>query len=132
MQKLTDFPEPLSKNETSPRTGNDVTETYQNDIFTVNVRGNYLQVEKSLLEAHPLSTLYQLAQGHDGQGEEVLFINRNPVLVPYLRDYYYEGQLHLPDGVCPILLHEEVAFWGIPFGDISECCTDKTTAASEC
>ena len=119
--------EMVEKTEGVPLIDDDVTKNGRDDVLRFNVRGKHLRIDKSLVR--PGSSLYELSQQTAEQG--VVFVNRNPVLVPYLRDYYHSGQLHLPDGVCTILLHEEVAFWGIPFGDISECCQDKVVGGKK-
>ncbi|KAH9515111.1 hypothetical protein Btru_019255 [Bulinus truncatus] len=51
-----------------------------------------------------------------------IFIDRNPILVPYILDAYRLGELHLPSNICSLSIRAELEFWKIPEDLISECC----------
>ncbi|KAK0068786.1 potassium voltage-gated channel subfamily A member 2-like isoform X1 [Biomphalaria pfeifferi] len=53
---------------------------------------------------------------------QTIFIDRNPILVPYILDAYRIGELHLPSNVCSLSIRAELEFWKIPEDLMSECC----------
>ncbi|XP_055862712.1 potassium voltage-gated channel protein Shaw-like isoform X2 [Biomphalaria glabrata] len=75
---------------------------------------------------------FQLKSSHDnmvsfGQTSsknyiQTIFIDRNPILVPYILDAYRLGELHLPSNVCSLSIRAELEFWKIPEDLMSECC----------
>ncbi|GFO43214.1 potassium voltage-gated channel protein shaw [Plakobranchus ocellatus] len=51
-----------------------------------------------------------------------IYVDRSPLLVPYILDLYRHGELHLPPNVCSLTIRMELDFWKIPEELIGECC----------
>lgn len=63
---------------------------------------------------HVTSTHHEtIKTATDRLSTPVLFIDRNPILMPYIMDAYRLGQLHLPRDMCSLLIRTELKFWGI-------------------
>ena len=50
------------------------------------------------------------------------FFDRNPELFSWVLDLYRTGELHLPKNVCGAAIRNEMEFWQIGSGSISDCC----------
>ena len=50
------------------------------------------------------------------------FFDRSPELFNWVLDFYRTGELHLPKNVCGAAIRNEMEFWQIGSGSISDCC----------
>ena len=50
------------------------------------------------------------------------FFDRNPRVFDQILDLYRIGQLHFPHCLCGPFLKQELEFWGLDEGFISDCC----------
>jgi hypothetical protein len=98
--------------------------TDDGDKVTVNVGGKKFLTRKSTLRNVPgttLATLDETSEHYDVLAKEYYF-DRNPFLFTYVLDYYRTGNMHLPRNVCASSIREELKFWDLGDGCISECC----------
>ena len=95
-----------------------------NEHVSINVGGTLFKTRKSTLRNVPetkLSNLDEKCSNYDSMLDEYFF-DRNPFLFSYILDYYRTGTMHLPNKVCSNLIREELQFWDLGDGCISECC----------
>lgn len=90
----------------------------------LNIGGEIFKTRKSTLRNVPgtkLSTLDQKSPHFNSVLGEYYF-DRNPFLFSFILDYYRSGTMHLPPRMCSNLIREELNFWDLGDGCISECC----------
>lgn len=91
----------------------------------INVGGTFFKTRKTTLRNVPntkLSDLDQMSEHYDKIYDEYYF-DRNPYLFDYILDYYRTGSMHIPRNICSVHIREELRFWGLGDGCISECCS---------
>ncbi|XP_045171743.2 potassium voltage-gated channel protein Shaw-like [Mercenaria mercenaria] len=94
------------------------------DRVTINVGAKIFKTRKSTLRNVPgttLSCLEESSEHYDRINQEYFF-DRNPFLFTYILDYYRTGSMHLPRNICALSIREEIKFWELGDGCISECC----------
>ncbi|KAL4223345.1 Potassium voltage-gated channel subfamily B member 1 [Mactra antiquata] len=95
------------------------------DKVVINVGGTIYKSRKTTLRNVPgtkLSELNEASEHYDRNNNEYYF-DRNPFLFSYILDYYRSGAMHIPRNICSIYTREELRFWGLGDGCISECCS---------
>ena len=102
------------------------------NIVKLNVGGTKFYTKISTLQKHPETRLGQLNfQSQEYIAEKhFFFFDRNPELFNIILDFYRNGSVHLPSGICSALTEIELEFWGIPFNNISECCRSNILNAN--
>ena len=102
------------------------------NIVKLNVGGTKFYTKISTLQKHPETRLGQLNfQSQEYIAEKhFFFFDRNPELFNIILDFYRNGSVHLPSGICSALMEIELEFWGIPFNNISECCRSNIVNAN--
>lgn len=98
--------------------------TDDGDKVTINVGGTLFKTRKSTLRNVPgtkLASLDESSEHYDPIQKEYFF-DRNPFLFVFILDFYRSGSMHLPRNVCAHSLREEIKFWELGDGCISECC----------
>ncbi|XP_060064826.1 potassium voltage-gated channel protein Shaw-like [Ylistrum balloti] len=94
------------------------------DLIHFNVGGTRFSTTWATLQRIPNSKLGRLQESiHASQlAQTDFFFDRNPAVFGSVLDYYRTGVLHLPETVCGRQIREELAFWEIPAGLVSNCC----------
>lgn len=94
------------------------------DQVTINVGGKLFKTRKSTLRNVPGTKLANLDESseHYDRLQREYFFDRNPFLFVYILDFYRYGSMHLPRNVCATSIREEIKFWELGDGCISECC----------
>ena len=90
----------------------------------INVGGCVYVTTKSTLMKHPNSLLAKLSTddpNYDTKMEEYYF-DRNHSIFEFVLEYYRTGFLHIPKGVCQVLVRTEFSFWGLDVNCIASCC----------
>jgi len=100
--------------------------SYEDDsehVF-INIGGTVFKTRKSTLRNVPgtkLSRLNVKSKEFNADQNEYFF-DRNPFLFAYILDYYRTGTMHIPRSVCAQKIKDEIKFWELGDGCISECC----------
>ncbi|XP_060064837.1 potassium voltage-gated channel protein Shaw-like [Ylistrum balloti] len=99
-------------------------ETTMANTVHFNVGGTRFSTTWATLQRIPNSKLGRLQESiHASQLVQTdFFFDRNPAVFGSVLDYYRTGVLHLPETVCGRQIREELAFWEIPAGLVSNCC----------
>lgn len=98
----------------------------RNEKVILNVGGFRHETLSSTIASAPDTRLFWITE-KNGQSPEYdsekgeYFFDRNPLLFPYILNYYRTGKLHCPMDVCGSLFEEELQFWGIDESVIGEC-----------
>lgn len=94
------------------------------DEVTFSIGGQIYTTRKSTLRNVPDTKLSRLdensAQYNTLHG--VYFFDRNPFMFEYILGFYRTGNMHIPRNLCSSLIREELLFWELGDGCISECC----------
>ena len=95
------------------------------DKVTLNIGGKRFTTRKSTLRNVPgtkLAMLDRSYQDHYDHINDEYFFDRNPAAFGFILDYYRYGTMHIPRNICTRAVKDELAFWGLKDGCISECC----------
>ena len=96
-------------------------------------RGRQFKVPLRCLTRHPSSRLARDAMAARERGSETQNIEleyfRNSSILEVILDYYHEGQLHFPDGVCWRTFEAELRYWHLGAEQLSTCCKERYLAA---
>ncbi|WAR01556.1 KCNAW-like protein [Mya arenaria] len=90
----------------------------------LNIGGRIFKTRKTTLRNVPgtkLSTLDENSEYYNGELNEYFF-DRNPFVFEYILDYFRTGSMHIPRTICALQIRDELKFWELGAGCISECC----------
>lgn len=91
---------------------------------TLNIGGQIFKTTKSTLKNVPgtkLSNLNKDCEIYDKELKEYFF-DRNPIVFPFILDFYRTGTMHIPRNLCASKIKDELKFWDLGDGCIAECC----------
>ena len=92
---------------------------------TLNIGGKRFTTRKSTLRNVPGTRLAHLDhsdQEHYDHAKDEYFFDRNPAMFGCILDYYRFGTMHIPRDICTRAVKDEMKFWDLKDGCISECC----------
>lgn len=95
------------------------------DHVVLNIGGTIFKTRKATLRNVPgtkLSSLDESSSNYDKLLGQYYF-DRNPFMFNFILDYYRTGSMHLPSKICSNLIREELKYWDLGDGCISECCS---------
>ena len=99
----------------------------------ITCRGRQFKVPLRCLTRHPSSRIACDAMAAREPGSETRDIEleyfRNSSILEVILDYYQEGQLHFPDGVCWRTFEAELRYWHLDAEQLSPCCKERYLAA---
>ena len=118
LQKLAEKTEEYNSRHTRPSANDD------QEHVTINVGGEIFITRRSTLRNVPSTLLASLTEDdeHFPDDMQQYYFDRNPFLFQYILDYYRTGRMHLPRHICSTSIKDELKFWGLGDGCISECC----------
>ena len=104
-------------------------------IVLIMCRGHQYKLPLSCLARHPSTRLAQDAimarEGLSKTGKIELVYYRHASILEVILDYYLDGHLHFPDGVCWRIYESELRFWRLTTEQISPCCKERYLAAGK-
>lgn len=92
---------------------------------TLNIGGKIFKTRRTTLRNVPGTKLAELNPGdtdHYNRFSDEYFFDRNPAVFGFILDYYRYGTMHIPRNICTRAVKDELKFWGLKDGCISECC----------
>ena len=92
---------------------------------TLNVGGKIFVTRRATLRNVPGTKLADLSPSdtdHYDRDQDEYFFDRNPAVFNFILDYYRYGEMHIPRNICTRAIKDELSFWGLKDGCISECC----------
>ena len=99
----------------------------------ITCRGRQFKVPLRCLTRNPSSRLARDAMAAQERSSETQDIEleyfRNSSILEVILDYYQEGQLHFPDGVCWRTFEAELMYWRLEAETLSPCCKERYLAA---
>ena len=99
----------------------------------ITCRGRQFKVPLRCLTRHPSSRLARDAMAARERGSETRDIEleyfRNSSILEVILDYYQEGQLHFPDGICWRTFEAELMYWHLDVEQLFPCCKERYLAA---
>ena len=93
--------------------------------LTLNIGGKIFTTRRTTLRNVPgtkLADLNPSDREHYDTVKDEYFFDRNPALFGFILDYYRYGEMHIPRNICTRAIKDELNFWGLKDGCISECC----------
>ncbi|CAH1803383.1 unnamed protein product [Owenia fusiformis] len=99
---------------------------------TINISGHIYIVYRETLDNIPGHRLYKLTKAdpsYDSEKDEYFF-ESNPVLFPYIMDYFKQGTVHFPKSFCTLTLRTALTFWKIEDSAVPVCCWKEFTRSS--
>lgn len=102
----------------------------QDPKIVIDVGGTIFMTFKSTLERLPNSRLAKLSSSdpeYDPESKQYFF-DRNPRIFGHILDLYRTGELHIPHCLCGPYVKQEIKFWGLDEGYISDCCWKSYSA----
>lgn len=96
----------------------------EEDEVILNVGGTVFITFLETLQKYPKTKLGSLNEDspHFRKGSCFYFFDRNPELFNTILDFYRNDVLHFPTHICSGLWHQELRYWGLSIGSISDCC----------
>ena len=97
------------------------------DVIRLDVGGTLFVTTSKTLASVPDTRLSALSKSSAEFSKETnsYFFDRNPELFNWVLDYYRTGELHLPKNVCGAAIRNEMEYWQIGSGSISDCCVSS-------
>ena len=94
------------------------------DVVRLDVGGTLFVTTSKTLASVPDTRLSALSTSSAEYNTDTnsYFFDRNPELFNWVLDYYRTGELHLPKNVCGAAIRNEMEYWQIGSGSISDCC----------
>ncbi|XP_034029404.1 potassium voltage-gated channel subfamily S member 2-like [Thalassophryne amazonica] len=75
-----------------------------------------------LLHCQSKESILELCDDYDDTEKEFYF-DRNPLLFPYVLNFYKTGRLHVMAELCVFSFSQEIEYWGINEFFINSCCS---------
>jgi potassium voltage-gated channel Shab-related subfamily B protein 2 len=108
----------------------------ENLRITLNVGGFRHEVMIRILNKIPNSRLGELLRATTREellsicddynlNDAEFYFDRDPTLFNYIINYYRMGDLHISDGLCPVILKHELIYWKINSPKMDICCEEK-------
>lgn len=97
------------------------------DIVNINVGGTIFITTMKTLRSVPDTRLSGISVNSLEfiPDQNIYFFDRNPELFHSVLDLYRTSELHLPKHVCGAAIRNELEFWQIASGNISDCCVSS-------
>lgn len=92
---------------------------------TLNIGGKRFITRRSTLRNVPGTKLAELDPtdtDHYDQRRNEYFFDRNPAVFAFILDYYRYGTMHIPRNICTRAIKDELNYWELKDGCISDCC----------
>ena len=93
-------------------------------VLQVSLRDSTFKVLFSNVKQHAKTRLANLSETdseYDEKSESYVF-DRSPEFFHRLLDFYRDGELHLPSGMCHSIARAELDFWGLEIEWLAPCC----------
>ena len=104
-----------------------------NPVVLIMCRGRQYKLPMGCLARHPSSRLAQDAMAAREAAPEKMQIEleyyRNASILEVILDYFEDGHLHFPNGICWRTYESEFKFWRLDTEQISACCKERYSAA---
>ncbi len=84
------------------------------DIVTLDVSGTIFKMSLTLIRKHPGAFLDNLTQCWSENEDEVVFVERDPVLFRYIMAFYRSGRIQLPMTESVKAMKDEIDFFLLP------------------
>ncbi|XP_061196467.1 potassium voltage-gated channel protein egl-36-like [Saccostrea echinata] len=92
----------------------------ENAIIDLNLNGRVFRLKRSTFQRLPIACL---EYGEDGQGE--VYLERHADCFDAVLWYFTNGELHMPNSICPAVFKKELEFWSVDPSKLSQCCYMK-------
>lgn len=92
----------------------------EKDIIDLNLNGRVFRLKRSTFLRLPNTSL---EHGEDIHGE--VYMERHADSFDAILWYYTNGELHMPNSICPAVFKKELEFWSVEPNKLSQCCYIK-------
>lgn len=114
-----------------------------NNCIILNLRGTTFEIDENQLGKFPGKSpfLTEMEEKFSVKIKNVsdlkkclntlTYINRNPMVLNSILDYFQNNELHVPHNMCIPLVNKELLYWGFTDSDLAICCLDRVLQERE-